>query len=43
MPIQYTKIRKGLLKNEPAALVKDWVVNCIDEYICATNPEIKQY
>lgn len=38
MPIQYTKIRNGLLKNEPVALVKDWVVNCIDEYLYAVIP-----
>lgn len=41
MPIQYNKIRKGLLKNEPEALIKDWVVNCIDEYIYAIIPEVK--
>lgn len=42
MPIQYTKIRKGQLKNEPVALVKDWVVNCIDEYLYAVIPAIKK-
>ncbi len=41
MPIQYNKIRRGILKNEPEALIKDWVVNCIDEYIYAAIPEIK--
>lgn len=41
MPIQYNKIRRGLLKNEPEALIKDWVVNCIDEYIYAVIPEVK--
>ena len=35
MPIQYNKIRAGLLKNEPEALLKDWVVNCIDDYLYA--------
>lgn len=37
MPIQYTKIRNGLLKNDPVSLVKDRVVNCIDEYLYATS------
>ncbi len=41
MPIQYNKIRRGILKNEPEALIKDWVVNCIDEYLYAAIPEIK--
>ena len=38
MPIQYNKIRAGILKNEPEALLKDWVVNCIDDYLYATLP-----
>jgi D-tagatose-1,6-bisphosphate aldolase subunit GatZ/KbaZ len=38
MPIQYNKIRDGVLKNEPEALLKDWVVNCIDDYLYATLP-----
>lgn len=33
MPIQYTKIRNGMLDNNPESLIKDRVVNCIDEYI----------
>lgn len=41
MPIQYTRIRKGLLKNEPEELIKDWVVNCIDEYLYAVIPSEK--
>ena len=35
MPVQYCKIRNGLLKKEPLCLVKDKIVNCIDDYICA--------
>ncbi|WP_238898793.1 PRD domain-containing protein [Clostridium sp. YIM B02500] len=38
MPIQYNKIRNGLLRNDPEELIKDWVVNCIDEYIYASTP-----
>ncbi|AJH01811.1 tagatose-bisphosphate aldolase [Clostridium beijerinckii] len=38
MPIQYNKIRNGLLRNDPEELIKDLVVNCIDEYIYASTP-----
>lgn len=38
LPIQYIKIRKGLLKNDPESLVKDRVVNCIDDYLYAVKP-----
>ncbi|MBP7175069.1 MAG: class II D-tagatose-bisphosphate aldolase, non-catalytic subunit [Thermoclostridium sp.] len=38
MPVQYTRIRKGLLGKDPESLAKDRVVNCIDEYLYATNP-----
>lgn len=39
MPIQYTKVREGVLANDPEALVKDRVVNTIDEYLYATHQE----
>lgn len=39
MPIQYDKIRMGQLENNPEALLKDRVVNCIDEYIFACMPK----
>ena len=39
MPIQYTKVREGALANDPEALVKDRVVNTIDEYLYATHQE----
>ena len=32
-PIQYTKVRTGLLKNDPKEIVMDRVGNCIDEYL----------
>lgn len=38
MPVQYTKIRNGFLANDPVSLAKDRIVNCIDEYLYATNP-----
>ena len=42
LPIQYIKIRKGLLKNDPESLIKDRIVNCIDDYLYAVKPQ-KQY
>lgn len=32
MPLQYIKVRDGSLKNDPRELVKDYVVNIIDDY-----------
>lgn len=32
MPIQYTKVRAGILNNDPLSLIKDRIVNCLDEY-----------
>ena len=32
MPIQYTRVREGRLKNDPKELVMDRVGDCIDEY-----------
>lgn len=37
MPIQYTKVREGILENKPESLVIDRVINTIDEYLYATN------
>lgn len=39
MPIQYTKVREGLLKNDPEALIKDRIKNVIDEYVFASHQE----
>lgn len=39
MPIQYTKVREGVLAKEPEALLKDRIVNTIDEYLFATHQE----
>lgn len=37
MPIQYIKVREGKLENSPEALIRDRIINCIDEYLYATN------
>ncbi|HEY5586440.1 MAG TPA: class II D-tagatose-bisphosphate aldolase, non-catalytic subunit [Ruminiclostridium sp.] len=37
MPIQYNKVRSGELKNNPECLLKDRIVNCIDDYLYATE------
>lgn len=39
MPVQYIKIRKGQLRNDPEALLKDRIVNYIDDYMYAVNPK----
>ena len=44
MPMQYNKIRKGELSNNPESLLKDRVVDCIDDYMYATKPnKVEQY
>ena len=37
MPIQYTKVREGALENDPEALIRDRIINCIDEYLFASH------
>ena len=37
MPIQYTKVREGQLKNDPVELVEDRIINTIDEYLYGTR------
>ncbi len=38
MPVQYDRIRKGILENNPEALLKDRIINYIDDYIYAATP-----
>jgi D-tagatose-1,6-bisphosphate aldolase subunit GatZ/KbaZ len=40
LPIQYGKIRNGLLKNDPEALLKDRIDNYLDDYMYATHHEL---
>ncbi|WP_378956211.1 class II D-tagatose-bisphosphate aldolase, non-catalytic subunit [Pelosinus sp. sgz500959] len=45
MPIQYNKIRNNMLKRTPESLLKDRIINSIDDYIyavSATSVEKKQ-
>jgi D-tagatose-1,6-bisphosphate aldolase subunit GatZ/KbaZ len=42
MPVQYTKIRKGILKNNPVELLKDRVINVLDDYHYAVNGFVKR-
>jgi D-tagatose-1,6-bisphosphate aldolase subunit GatZ/KbaZ len=37
MPMQYNKIRNGELRNNPESLLRDRIVNCIDDYLFATK------
>ncbi|MDI9540414.1 MAG: class II D-tagatose-bisphosphate aldolase, non-catalytic subunit [Bacillota bacterium] len=39
MPIQYTKVRDRVIKNNPEDLIIDRIVNTIDEYLQATNQD----
>lgn len=39
MPIQYTKVREGVLENDPEELIKDRIKNTIDEYVFASHQE----
>lgn len=39
MPIQYTKVREGRLENDPEALIKDRIINTIDEYLYASHQD----
>ena len=39
MPMQYTKVREGIIENDPEALIVDRIVNSIDEYLYATHQE----
>jgi len=39
MPVQYIKVRSGELKNDPECLLKDRIVNCVDDYLYATEVE----
>lgn len=40
MPIQYTKVREGELKNDPKELVMDRVMNCVDEYLYGSQQQL---
>lgn len=39
MPIQYTRVREGLIENDPEVLIKDRIKNTIDDYLFATHQE----
>lgn len=39
MPIQYTKVRLGEVKNDPEELIKSRIVNTIDEYLFASHQD----
>ena len=39
MPIQYTRVREGIIENDPEALIRDRIENTIDEYCFASHQE----
>lgn len=38
MPVQYKKVRDGLLQPDAQSLLKDRIINCIDDYLYAVKP-----
>ncbi|CUH95002.1 D-tagatose-1,6-bisphosphate aldolase subunit GatZ [Propionispora sp. 2/2-37] len=41
MPVQCSKIRRGVLQNEPESLLKDRIINCLDDYVYAIKRQDK--
>lgn len=39
MPIQYTRVRQGIIENDPEALIRDRIENTIDEYCFASHQD----
>lgn len=39
MPVQYTNVREGKIQCTAEALIKDRIINCMDEYLYATHQE----
>jgi D-tagatose-1,6-bisphosphate aldolase subunit GatZ/KbaZ len=37
LPRQYARVREGLLRADPGALVRDRIGDCIDDYLYATR------
>ena len=37
LPVQYKKIRTGLLKNDPESLIKDKIMSVLDDYCFSSN------
>jgi D-tagatose-1,6-bisphosphate aldolase subunit GatZ/KbaZ len=37
-PVQYRKIRNGMLEGDPEILIKDRIANIIDDYLYAVTP-----
>lgn len=40
LPRQYTKVREGIIKNDPKEIVKDHIKDVIDEYLYASNQHL---
>ena len=39
MPRQYTKVREGVIDNNPVSLIKDHIIDTINDYLYATRQE----
>jgi D-tagatose-1,6-bisphosphate aldolase subunit GatZ/KbaZ len=38
-PLQYRKVRDGLLSKDPEDLVKDWIGMTLEDYFYAVSPQ----
>lgn len=39
LPRQYTKVRENIIKNDPESIIKDHIIDTINEYLYATQQE----
>lgn len=39
LPRQYTKVREGLIKNNPESIIKDHIIDTVNEYLYASHQE----
>lgn len=39
MPRQYTKLREGIITNDPESIIKDHIIDTVDDYLYATKQE----
>ena len=40
LPRQYTKVREGIIENNPECIIKDHIIDTINDYLYATKQEL---
>ena len=40
LPRQYTKVREGIIENKPESIIKDHIIDTINDYLYATKQEL---